>query len=60
VNNPVTIADIKVQKTLEVCLNALYPTLRVEGEESKESIAELDSAIDPSTITSELKSYITT
>ena len=53
-----TVADLKVQKTLEVCLNALYPTLRVEGEESKESIAELESAIDPSSITDEIKNYI--
>lgn len=44
-NNPVTVADLKVQKTLEENLKALYPTLRVQGEESKESIAEMESVI---------------
>ena len=28
-DGPVTVADLRVQKTLEVNLNALYPTLRV-------------------------------
>lgn len=55
-----TVADLRVQKTLEVCLKALYPTLRVQGEESKESIAEMESAIDPASITSQIKSFITT
>ena len=34
VENPVTIADLRVQKTIEVVLNALYPSLNVMGEES--------------------------
>ena len=41
IENPVTVADLRVQKTLEVCLKALYPTLRVQGEESKESMANI-------------------
>ena len=39
---------------------ALYPTLRVEGEESKESIQDMESAVDPSSITHEIKNYIKT
>jgi len=52
--SPVTIADLKVQKTLEVCLTALYPSLRIEGEESPESIKDIESVIDASTIDRQL------
>jgi len=52
--SPVTIADLKVQKTLEVCLTALYPQLRVEGEESPESIKDIESVVDASTIDRQL------
>ena len=57
-DGPVTQADLRVQKTLEVCLKELYPTLRVQGEESKESIANVESAVEPSSITEELKNFI--
>lgn len=30
---PVTIADLKVQKTIEYNLKQLYPTLEIQGEE---------------------------
>ena len=60
VDNPVTVADLKVQKTLEVNLKALYPTLRVQGEESKESIQDMECAVDPSSVTREIKSFIKT
>ena len=46
-----TVADLKVQKTLEVNLKALYPTLRVQGEESKESIQDMECAVDPRSVT---------
>ena len=46
-SSPVTIADIKVQKTIEECLSALYPTLNIQGEESKESTSQVDAAISP-------------
>ena len=59
-DGPVTVADLRVQKTLEVCLKALYPTLDVQGEESKESIADVEPAVDPATITDALKDFITT
>jgi 3'-phosphoadenosine 5'-phosphosulfate (PAPS) 3'-phosphatase len=45
--SPVTEADLIVQKTIEVCLNTLYPTLRVEGEESPESIKQKVPAVSP-------------
>ena len=60
VENPVTIADLKVQKTIEVCLNTLYPTLKVMGEESKESIANVDPVIKPSVFTDAIKESIST
>jgi len=59
-DNPVTIADITVQKTLEVNLKHIYPTLQVQGEESAESIANVDSAVDPSSITAQVRNFITT
>ena len=53
-------ADLKVQKTLEDNLKALYPTLRVQGEESKESIQDMECAVDPNSITDEIKGFIKT
>ena len=35
---PVTVADFKVQKNIQDNLNALYPSLRIQGEEADESI----------------------
>jgi 3'-phosphoadenosine 5'-phosphosulfate (PAPS) 3'-phosphatase len=57
--SPVTVADITVQKTIEVCLAHLYPTLRVQGEESAASTATVESYVDPKNITHALKSFIT-
>ena len=37
---PVTEADLRVQKTLEENLRAIYPELRLMGEESSESIKD--------------------
>ena len=58
--SPVTNADLRVQKTLEVVLKALYPTLAVEGEESKESIADKESAVNPEQVTDAVKKFINT
>ena len=58
--SPVTIADIRVQKTLEVCLSKLYPTLRICGEESAASTAKVDAAISPDLITESVKRFIST
>merc|ERR1740117_1458218 len=51
-------ADLKVQKTIEVCLKALYPTLDVQGEESAESIVDIPSAVDAEQVTDLVKSFI--
>jgi len=56
----VTFADLTVQKTLEVNLKHLYPSLRVQGEESAESIADMASAVDPSVISKRIKNFIST
>ena len=57
--SPVTIADITVQKTIEECLQALYPTLTIQGEESKESTDTVDAAVTPDCITKEIKQFVT-
>ena len=57
--SPVTIADITVQKTIEECLNTLYPTLNIQGEESKESTDTVDAAITVDVITKARKRLIT-
>lgn len=56
--SPTTIADLKVQKTIEVCLKGLYPTLNVQGEESKESIENIEPACKSDAITAEIKQFI--
>lgn len=58
--SPVTNADLRVQKTLEVVLKALYPSLQVEGEESKESIADKEPAVKPEQVTDAVKKFIST
>ena len=57
--SPVTIADITVQKTIEECLNTLYPSLNIQGEESKESTDTVDAAITADAITKARKKLIT-
>jgi len=60
VENPVTVADFRVQKTIVSCLHQLYPSLRVVGEEDDEKIAHFESAVDPKSITHAVKSFIKT
>ena len=50
---------MRVQKTIEVNLRALYPKLNIQGEESKESIADIDSALNPDAITEAHRKFIT-
>ena len=57
--SPVTIADIKVQKTIEECLSTLYPALNIQGEESKESTDKVDAALKPDKITQQRRKFIT-
>jgi len=48
-----------VQKTLEENFKALYPSLNVQGEESKESIADVPSSVSSDQITDKVKNFIT-
>ena len=48
--DPVTIADITVQKTIEECFKFYFPSLKVEGEESKESMEGIQSKTNPSSL----------
>jgi len=52
------VADLKVQKTIEVVLKSLYPFLNVMGEESKESIADIEPVIQPDVFTKAVRSFI--
>ena len=58
VNNPVTIADLRVQKTLEVCLKDLYPNLKIQGEESKESLEGIEPCVDVNLISDKIRSFL--
>ena len=42
-DSPVTLADLQVQKTIEVCLKAVYPSLSVVGEESQASLLSIET-----------------
>ena len=42
---PVTLADLTAQRTIEDCLLALYPTLTILGEESPESLRDIQPAV---------------
>ena len=57
-DGPVTIADLRVQKTLEVCLNTIYPSLKIMGEESATSLANIEPSLDPSIICNKVRSFI--
>ena len=49
-NNPVTIADLTIQKTIETNFKHFFPEIEVRGEESKESIEQIKSVVDPEEI----------
>lgn len=42
---PVTIADLRVQKTIETNLREIYPSLVIHGEEDHASYDQYDTAI---------------
>ena len=46
---PVTQADLRVQKTIESCLHKLYPSLEIQGEEDPSDYAHYESAIKADT-----------
>ena len=53
-DDPVTIADLTVQKTIETALKHHFPGLKVVGEESAKSMQGIDSALDASKLNKEL------
>ncbi len=53
-----TEADIRVQKTIEENLKHFYPSLNIQGEESKESTASVDSAINPDQISDKIRAFV--
>lgn len=57
--SPVTLADLKVQRTIEDNLRHFYPKLDIQGEESKESIADIESEIKPDSITEAHRKFLT-
>jgi len=58
VEGPVTIADIRAQKTITENLLKLYPSLVIKGEESEQSQAGVDAAaVD---LTAEIKTLLKT
>ena len=46
-DGPVTVADIRVQKTLEENLKHFYPSLAVLGEEEKAMTDKYESSVKP-------------
>lgn len=56
--NPVTIADIRVQKTIEENLRAIWPNLKIQGEEAAADLATVESAVNPSDVTVEVRNFI--
>jgi 3'-phosphoadenosine 5'-phosphosulfate (PAPS) 3'-phosphatase len=49
-SSPVTIADLRIQRTIEYNLNALYPGLQVRGEEDPKQYSKYEPAIRPEEI----------
>ena len=43
IDGPVTIADLRVQKTIEECLAYHFPNLPLKGEESAKSLESVTS-----------------
>ena len=60
VEGPVTIADIRAQKTITENLLALYPSLVIKGEESEKSQEGVHSACKPEELTKEIKGLLKT
>ena len=49
-DNPVTIADLKVQKTIEETFKHFFPELETKGEESAKSMEGLESSVKPENV----------
>jgi 3'(2'), 5'-bisphosphate nucleotidase len=49
-DDPVTIADLRVQKSIETTFKHFFPTLNVQGEESAQSLENVDAQFVPEDI----------
>ena len=49
-DNPVTIADLRVQKTIEETFKHFFPNLVTKGEESAQSMEGLESSVKPESV----------
>ena len=58
IDGPVTIADIRAQKTIQHNLNALYPSLVIKGEESDKRTSQVESDIKPEMLTKEVREMV--
>mmetsp|Transcript_20656 Transcript_20656/g.24604 ORF Transcript_20656/g.24604 Transcript_20656/m.24604 type:complete len:309 (+) Transcript_20656:241-1167(+) len=58
VDGPVTIADIRAQKTITENLLALYPSLVIKGEESDKSMENVDAASKPEELTDAIRNLL--
>jgi fructose-1,6-bisphosphatase/inositol monophosphatase family enzyme len=45
--DPVTLADLKVQRTVEACLEELFPGVKLTGEEEPSHYMHLEPTIEP-------------
>lgn len=50
VDDPVTIADLRVQKTIETNFKHFFPNLKTMGEESAASLEGIESQVTPDKI----------
>lgn len=54
VDDPCTIADLRVQKTIESCMEQHFPSLKLMGEESSTSLEEVKSSFKSGDISTDL------
>lgn len=52
-NDPVTIADLTVQRTIETNFKHFFPNLCTQGEESQQSMEGIESAVKPEQLNDE-------
>ena len=52
-NDPVTIADFTVQKTIETNFKHFFPSLITQGEESQDCLDDIESAVKPEELNDE-------
>lgn len=58
VEGPVTIADVRAQKTIKDSLLALWPNLVIKGEESEERTDQVESAVKVEELTHAVRNFV--